>query len=264
MENKEEIKVKLSTVIYIFIIVALIIALGITYYFGFVNDKNAHIEGETVTNTTENTDIGNKENDNKVEENKVNNTIEKQDNKYKEITKKLDGIDGLYVTEVIKNKNKTYTLKGVLYSQYKISHKELRKILNKGKMSINSKEYIIKEADNDDSFEYKLIEKDDKDESAIYEIYELNDNEYFLQCNMNITDVWELTEEYRQITIPVDKSCKVVYNYGSEAPDELTVEEAFGDYKKAEPEETSNPWMIYNFEFKNGKVIEVYNLVTAA
>ena len=35
-ERKKKIKIKLSTVVYLFIIFALVIALGVVYYFGFV------------------------------------------------------------------------------------------------------------------------------------------------------------------------------------------------------------------------------------
>lgn len=272
MEEKKEIRVRLSTAISMVIIFALIVALGVTYYFGFVANKKENVGEEKVTNTTENIVTDNKtdkedikKEENKVKEDKVNNTIkneteEKEDNNYKEITKKLEGIDGLYVTDVIKNKNKTYTLKGVIYSQYKLTHDELRKIQDKGKMKINDIEYIVSQ-DEEDPTIYNLIYKDDKEEFVNYQIKPLNNNEYFLECWSNISDVWELTDEYRQITIPADNSCKVIHEFGEET-EKSTVEKEFGNYKKKEPKETANPYMIYNFEFKNGKVVEVYSLRT--
>ena len=42
MEEKREIKVSLSTVIYLFIILILVVALGVVYYLGFVKNDNAN------------------------------------------------------------------------------------------------------------------------------------------------------------------------------------------------------------------------------
>lgn len=69
MEEKKEIKVRLSTVISMFVIFILIIAFGVTYYFGFVADKEENVGDEKVTNTTENVVSNNVvENETKVEE----------------------------------------------------------------------------------------------------------------------------------------------------------------------------------------------------
>jgi len=42
MEEKKEIKVRLSTVVFLLIILALLVALGVVYYLGFVKDDNAN------------------------------------------------------------------------------------------------------------------------------------------------------------------------------------------------------------------------------
>ena len=77
MEEKKEIKVRLSTAICIVIILALIVALGVTYYFGFVANKNDKVGNEKLTNITDNV-VSNvvKENETKKEENKIENIIE--------------------------------------------------------------------------------------------------------------------------------------------------------------------------------------------
>ena len=54
MEEKKEIKVRLSTAISMVIIFVLIVALGVVYYFGFVADKKENVGDEKVTNITEN------------------------------------------------------------------------------------------------------------------------------------------------------------------------------------------------------------------
>lgn len=60
MGEKKEITVRLSTVVCLFIILALVVALGVVYYFGFVKENNANnvvANGEgTEINNTEKTD----------------------------------------------------------------------------------------------------------------------------------------------------------------------------------------------------------------
>lgn len=71
MEEKKEIKIRLSTVIYLFIIVLLVVTLGVTYYFGFVSDNNdENIEDKKLTNTTENV-VSNTNTTNEIKEDKV-------------------------------------------------------------------------------------------------------------------------------------------------------------------------------------------------
>ena len=57
MGEKNEVKVRLSTVVYLFIILVLVVALGVVYYLGFVKNDNANniiANGEvTETNNTE-------------------------------------------------------------------------------------------------------------------------------------------------------------------------------------------------------------------
>lgn len=90
MEEKKEIRIKLSTVIYLLIIVVLIISLGLTYYFGFVVDKNDNMNNEQQDNLTENvlsnTSTENKEEENVVEDSKINNNIKDETDKKEEIT----------------------------------------------------------------------------------------------------------------------------------------------------------------------------------
>lgn len=64
MGEKKELKVKLSTVVFLFIILILMIALGVTYYLGFIKDKS-DIKGE-ILNNNKNGKI--KEESNKKEE----------------------------------------------------------------------------------------------------------------------------------------------------------------------------------------------------
>lgn len=56
MEEKREIKVRLSTVVYLFIILVLLVSLGVVYYLGFVKDDNTNnmLADEETTEINEN------------------------------------------------------------------------------------------------------------------------------------------------------------------------------------------------------------------
>ena len=86
MEEKKEIKVRFSTTIYLVIIFALIVALGVIYYFGFVADKNEKVGDEKITITEKNlaqeneTDkkiVTNEEKNNKLDEKKCKENFQK-------------------------------------------------------------------------------------------------------------------------------------------------------------------------------------------
>ena len=60
MEEKNELKVRLSTVVYLFIIVVLVVALGVVYYLGFVKSDNSHnmiANGEVAEKNNNSTDV---------------------------------------------------------------------------------------------------------------------------------------------------------------------------------------------------------------
>lgn len=142
---------------------------------------------------------------NELKETNIN--TETSDNKYTKITEDLEEIDVLYVTDVINN-NDTYTLRGVLYTRYTLSNEELQKILNKGTMKINDKNYTIK--NSKDSNEYDLYELNS--ESPLYKIKQINSNSYYLEAQSQISDVWKLTDEYREITVSSNTKCSMVFD----------------------------------------------------
>jgi len=95
MEEKNEIKVRLSTVVYLFIILVLVFALVVVYYLGFVQNK----AGDT----------------NNIAENILtNNSL---DSKYSQITETLENEEIFLLTDTIKNDNGTYTLKGKIITE---------------------------------------------------------------------------------------------------------------------------------------------------
>ena len=248
MENK---KGNLSTVF----LVILIILIGVMGYMMYqmnseikeLSEKVANSEKVTANDTVVDTD-------NTTENNLTENS---SDNKYSEITKELDGIDVLYVTDAIENSNNTYTLKGVIYTQYTISHKELSDILDKGSMTIEGKAYTIKNSNN--AGEYDLFEKDN--EYALYKLKMINSNEYYLETQAQVSDNWMLTNEYKEITVSKDTKCSMAFDYEEKYN---TVDNVFKNFEQTKPIETKNPNAdkTFTFKFENGKCVEVISAVT--
>ena len=120
MEEKKEIKVRLSTVVYLFIILILVVALGVVYYLGFVKNDNANnmiANGEVTekNNISVNEQMPETSNNNTINITENISSNNSSDNEYTEITKELNSKDVLYVTKAEKNSDNTYTLYGVVF-----------------------------------------------------------------------------------------------------------------------------------------------------
>lgn len=126
-ENKE-IKVRLSTVVYLFIILVLVVALGAVYYLGFVKDDNANnmiANGEVAEKNNISVNEQVPEVNNKVEEKLEDNGSEEDLNKYKgkEAISLIAKENTRFVINEIKNNGDTYIINA------SILEKEPRKIL---------------------------------------------------------------------------------------------------------------------------------------
>lgn len=123
MEENKEIKVRLSTVIYLFIILVLVVALGVTYYLGFVKDDNSDNMISKENNIYVNEQVT--ETNNNIEEKVENNGNEQDLNKYKgnEAINIIAKEDTRFVINEIKNNGDTYIISA------NILEKEPRKIL---------------------------------------------------------------------------------------------------------------------------------------
>lgn len=262
MEEKKSLKISLSTLLF-FLAIIVIVVMGYFIY-KFYNEKTTATE--EITNL--NNQISSLESTvNRLQEtiNNVSNTInnsqsnntETSDNKYTKITDNLEGIDVLYVTNVVNNNN-TCTLIGLLYTQYTLSHAELQQIINKGSMKINNENYIIKNSET--SNEYDLYESNA--EFPLYKIKQTNSNNYYLEAQAQISDVWKLTNEYKEITVSSDTKCSMVFDYEEKYN---TVEDVFKNFNETEPLETINPDAdkTFTFKFENGKCVEVINVLTS-
>lgn len=251
MEEKKSFKMSLSNVL-LFLAIIVILIMGYFIY---------KIYNEKIIATTEIDNLNKKISGlesiivNELKETNIN--TETSDNKYTKITEDLEEIDVLYVTDVINN-NDTYTLRGVLYTRYTLSNEELQKILNKGTMKINDKNYTIK--NSKDSNEYDLYELNS--ESPLYKIKQINSNSYYLEAQSQISDVWKLTDEYREITVSSNTKCSMFFD---DEKKYNTVKDVFENFDKTQPAETTNPDAdkTFTFKFENGKCVEVNSVLTS-
>ena len=242
MENKKSSIFNLFS----FFLIIIIAIMGCVIYKFYVDKKE--IEEDL---TSLNSQI------NKLQENENAFTeVPNTDIMYKEITEPLDDIDVLYVTKMIDNNDETYTLRGVLYTQYTVSNEELNKLVKRGAMDIEGIVYDIKEESNN---EYGLYSKDV--DYPVYKFKQKDSNNYYLEAQAQIMDVWKLTEDYREITISKDTKCEMVFD------EELyqTIEDVYQVFEESEPIDTTNPRTSnsFTFEFEDGKCVTVINVCTA-
>lgn len=244
MEEKKGIKVNLTTLLLCVTIIILVIVGCFVYNWKTIEKLNAKIDSleKAISNT----------------EGSSNDLIEdtekskKENIEYIEISEKLEGIDVLYVTDAINNDDNTYTLKGVVYTQYTLSYEEIQASLKTGKMKLENQEYTIKYDVANNVYElYKLYELED--DNNLYTIKHESDDTYYITCNATIEGVWKLTDEYREITVGKDIE---VMGFNESLG---TVEEVFKNWEKTVPLETSNPdsAKVFNFNFENGECVEV-------
>jgi len=222
------------------------------------NFKSIIIQGDNVEIINKSYNWIEFNNKNKTED-KAENKI---DNKYTEITKEFEELDGLFITDIIDNKNDTYTLKGVKYSEYVEDNGKLKEAVRKGTYIVGDVEYKIKQ--QEDNTKYELVNNDG---IVCYEFVNINKNKSALIVRGReiFTDCRKLTNEYFEITL----SAKTVYrprNSVLAADPEMveleTVKELYNSFTKKAPIETTHPEDIYGFEFENNKCVEIYYIPT--
>ena len=333
-ENKEPIKIKLTTVL--ILLVVIVIAIMGYFIFKLYNEnqeiknnessKSANLENETVESNTSNTSItslegdffygldqleagddayysfkadgtvslngnygiaGNYEiNGNKlkitytsvidapededieipepqtltiIDENniKLDNSIYKK-LVYEEISEELDGIDRLYVTEVVKNNNNTYTLKGRICTQYTLTKAELDKAVKEGSLFIDNEIYKIGKG-KDGNHEYELYSSNSK---VAYYILKKDSNTYYIENTTENPNVYKSTDKFRKITVD---DTVMVENTNTEEKSKIDVK--FKDILTNKESEIpiigqivvgSCPSPNCTFKFENGKCTLIY------
>ncbi len=249
-------------VFYIIIIVLLVMIIGFLWYqLGETKSSNEKIMNqlqnnlsnkETTINTLENTlDSISNQLDNTNTSTSQNSTTSNSNSS--QITQELNGIDVLYVTNATQNKDNTYTLQGVIYTQYTLSHDEVMQIQNSGSIRLNGESYTVKSNGN----EWEIY---DSSNYALYKIKSKNANEYFLECQAQLENVWKRTNETKEITLPGNTICTGLWHN----PD-TTVAENFKNYTPTTASETTHPdaSKTYSFHFENGKCTKVINELTS-
>ena len=252
MEKKKN----LSIIVILFMIIVIIV-MGYFIYNLYKEKTTTKEEIDSLKNQINSLENNSEIQGNSSKDDNITFNNENNDNKYTEITGELEGIDVLYVTNVEKN-NDTYTLKGVVYTQYSLSESELQKVINKGTMEINNKSYKIKS--NSNANEYDLY--DSTQNEIYYKIKQSDKDKYYLEAQSQISDVWKLTNDYKEINVPKDTKCSMLFDYDENYN---TVEDVFNNFNEEKPTETTNPnaKRTFKFKFQNGKCIEVINTFTS-
>jgi len=131
MEEKKVIKISFGVAICIFIILILVVALGITYYIGFVKNGVDHEQFDYIDNKFE---TGKEENNTVIEESIISDENNKEDN--------------VIIKEVVKEIEKQVDVNDVIKLGY-----------NQIAVLINGKPYVIPVYDRENNFEnYQLYE----------------------------------------------------------------------------------------------------------
>lgn len=243
---------KSTGVILVLIIVLLLGVIGVGGYF-FIKENNGSSKeiGELKNEVAElrsNIINDSHNNNNTVVKSNTDGLTEK---KYEEITDKFTNeSDSLFVTNVIKNSDDTYTLQGVIYSQYTLSVNELNEIVKTGKMQLDNTEYNVKKEQNPDS--YHLYDGDNHDVYTIRK--DESTSNYVIIRNAQVSLTQKKTNVYKQITVSKDVKCVDAY-FDS---DSKTVDEQFKNYTPLTPPDSTHPTPSYTFEFKNGKCETIY------
>lgn len=195
-----------------------------------------------------------------------NNITDKKNNNYEklvynEITKELNGIDRLYVTEVIDNKNDTYTLKGRICTQYTLNQEQLDKIVKEKQIMIDYETYNVKKATEDNHL-YELYSQKAKNNDYTYYIMKKDSDTYYIENNTENPNVYKSTSQFGKIT--VDKSVMVQENVSEK---KITIDKKFKDILTNKESEVpiigsivcgTIPDNSCTFEFKNGKCTAIY------
>ena len=257
MEEKKQVKISTPG---FFLILAIIVIAVMGYFIYKISSEKAEKENQIVSlnNEISNLQSSSRELQGKIDNianaintTKINETNTINNNKrYSEITDNLGENNAFYVTEAINN-GSSYTLKGAIYTKYTLTKDEVEEIFRKGTMEINHgdkvEKYNVKKIED----VYYLYEQKNNNQS--YMIEKKDDNIYFIKRLAQMSDVWKLTNEQREIT--VDANIMVENGYS-----EMSISNAkeyFKDFKKREAIENDYPTTSFNFEFKDGKCIKI-------
>ena len=287
MEDKKVTKISLSTFLLIFAII-IIVVMGV-FIFKLNNEKTLETQRSTELETQVsnlNSTVNNlQEKINKVSETinsenttnaEANSVVEQPANsasttvqdKYTEITSKLNEDDLFYATDAVKNSDGSYTLKGVLYTKFTLSKTELENAVKNGSYKYLNQygtdpEYVnytvkknYQEDMSDIKYDYAFIGKFKNEDRLCFYATKKDSNTYYIQNTTEFGDEWKLTDNYKKITVSGDVVIENDY-------DSSKVKNHFNNFENRTASETnSHPSPCYTFEFSNGKCTKIFEMET--
>ena len=250
--EKEPVKVRLSTVVLILIILALVCVIAYQIkinrdmlYSGIASMQEINQLREQVAEFENKTEEVTENEENTTKKEKTTTEKKTTTDKYKEITKQL-GEEELFLFEKYEENNGKITLRGVISKPYSVSSSEYKNIVSKGKYNFEGEIYDVKK---DEEGRYGLYLKRYDGEQYYFR---KDGNKYYLESPAEYSTIWVKTKDYRKITL--DKDTKCVYSKESYIDTNSTVSKVFS--KKLY-------WGGYfKFTFKNGKCTSVNEVVT--
>lgn len=224
MEEKKVIKVRLSTVVYLFIILILVIALGVVYYLGFVrDDTNNMLENRAAT---EKSDIyanqEKQETNNNVEEEPEEIASEQNTNKYKgeQAINIIAKEDTKFVINEIKNNGDTsYIINATILEKEsrKVSEEEYKNILEGQEVIFRDIKWKYNKSNNDEggSIFLESVEDYNNTKSSNKIALTKSDNEgtrYFTNIAGDKVDLCDYSDI--KVEFEVSKNIKVCSYWG--------------------------------------------------
>ena len=205
------------------------------YYINRLTGIGENLNGESINLNIENAIVGNNEDE------------------YQEITEELlTNCEGIYVTNVVKNENDTYTLQGILFGDYLLTDEEFLNIKNKGKMEVDGKEWTLKLNEYASEEKYYLTDENNRYE---FEISRLENGDWQLVHATQIWQYYKSMDVHAQITVDKDIPC---YEYHmDEEGMTKTVEDTFADFQSCIAPNDIGVGEIWNLEMKDGKCVKL-------
>ena len=252
MENK---KVSVSLVL---LIVALLVIAMMAYflyeaYNKIADSKDKKEENIVALNEDEEEQEVIEENDeNEIIDNSVKSDEVETNAEYAELKKELGKDEVLYVTDVKKNKNGTYTLKGTVYTKLTMTKDELEDIVAKGSYKYRGENLKVINSNGDKGNAYEFHGNWSGQERVYYVAVKKSKDVYYIENTTENSNEWKMTKKHVSITLGKDLNVEDDNENG-----DSTVESKFKDFKKVKDEESYPPTPAYTFEFKDGKCTKV-------
>lgn len=262
MEEKKNSTGNISTILLVIALIIIVILCAIIYK--LISERNT--ENQIVTT---NSAVNNLQN--QIASENTTTSLDEQstvaEDQYIEIKSRL-GRDDLFVpTNVVKNDDNSYILKGFISTKLTMTKAELEELVTKGTYSYYNPygddplyvDFNVKknyqESANSPKYDYAFIRNFNNEDRVYLYATRKDTNNYYIQNGTEYQDEWKLTEEYKKITLPGDLEI--------ETDDEpITISEKFKDFVDWTPTEKTQRPNGYTFEFSNGKCTKVTEVKT--